>query len=88
MFYDKVFSVPELTPENIFHLDIICPSCNQLVVPQKREKANTYVLRRCEPTLNSYEISNDPLPNYTIRYNLKKCGEIAGFKHPVIPRNL
>ncbi|KAF2180940.1 C2H2 finger domain protein [Zopfia rhizophila CBS 207.26] len=84
MFADKVFSIPELTPENIYDLDIR-PGCNSLPVPQNPEKADMYVFRRCVSTPTGYTVSNDLLPDYTVRSDLKKAGEISGFKQVVMP---
>jgi hypothetical protein len=86
MFHDNVFSVP-VTPENIFHLDIR-PGCNQLVLPQKLEKAEDYVLRGCELTSHGYRTTEKQLSDNVVRYDLRKAGEIARFKNRVIPKNL
>jgi hypothetical protein len=48
MFHNNVFSVP-VTPENIFYLNIR-PKYNQLILPQKPEKAEDYVLDHQEAT--------------------------------------
>jgi hypothetical protein len=86
MFHDNVFSVP-VTPENIFYLNIR-PGCNQLVLPQKPEKAEDYILRGCESTSHGYRTTKKQLSDHVVRYDLMKAGEIAGFKNRVIPKNL
>lgn len=86
MFHDRVF-LNNITPENIFSLTV--PNgLNQLTLPMKPEKREQYVLRDCKRTANGYQTTEHRLSDHILRYDIKKCGEIAGFKLPVIPRNL
>ncbi|KAF2012894.1 hypothetical protein BU24DRAFT_425506 [Aaosphaeria arxii CBS 175.79] len=84
MFADKVFQIPELTPENIYWLDIR-PGCNSLVLPIKPEMRDVYVFRKCTSTESGCVISKDRLPGATLRVHLKDVGEIAGFKQVARP---
>ncbi|OCK73812.1 C2H2 finger domain protein [Lepidopterella palustris CBS 459.81] len=79
MFADNVFITPSLQSyEDLSKLDIR-PGCNALQLPLKPEMADTYVFRQCVPTSTGWKISNNPLPDSTIRPSIKKIGEITGF---------
>ncbi|KAF2193597.1 C2H2 finger domain protein [Zopfia rhizophila CBS 207.26] len=84
MFADDVFSTPGLAPEHLSQLDIR-PGCNALELPLKPEMAHTYVFRQCTPTSTGWTISNNRLPDSTIRPHMKDMGEITGFKQVARP---
>ncbi|OCK72896.1 hypothetical protein K432DRAFT_35758 [Lepidopterella palustris CBS 459.81] len=41
--------------------------------------ADTYVFRQCVPTSTGWKISNNSLPDSTIRPSIKKIGKITSF---------
>lgn len=84
MFADNVFSIPDLTPERLFQLDIR-PECNSLDVPIKEEMANLCVFRQYKRTATKRIISNERLPYSTLKTHMKDVGEITGFKDVARP---
>jgi hypothetical protein len=84
MFADNVFSIPELTPEGLFKLDIR-PECNSLDVPIRKEVADLCVFRRYEQTTTKSIITDKPLPYHTIKTHMKDVGEITGFRDVARP---
>ena len=84
MFADKVFSVPDLTPESLSWLDIR-PGCNSLELPLKLEMASTHVFRQCTSNSTGRETSNKRLPGSIVRPYMKAMGEITGFKQVARP---
>jgi hypothetical protein len=87
MFADDVFSVPNLTPQNVYTLDIR-PGCNSLEIPIKSEMENIYVFRKCESTATKRVTSNQPLPYSTMKAHMEQVGKIAGFSGTVKPYDL
>ncbi|KAJ8110847.1 hypothetical protein OPT61_g6412 [Boeremia exigua] len=87
MFADKVFSIPNLTPERLYKLDIR-PGCNSLEIPIKREMAELCVFRQCEQAATRCKIGNNGLSYAVLKAHMKDIGEIAGFKEITKPYNL
>jgi hypothetical protein len=58
MFANNVFSIPDLTPERLFQLDIR-PSYNALNVPIKEEIANLCVFCQYKKTATKRIITNN-----------------------------
>ncbi|RYN85694.1 hypothetical protein AA0119_g13215 [Alternaria tenuissima] len=79
MFADKAFSISELTPENLYTLDIR-PGCNQLNVPIREEVADLCVFRRYTQTATKLTISDEQLSYATVKTHMQDVGEITGFK--------
>ena len=79
MFADNVFSIPDLTPQRLFQLDIR-PECNALEVPIKEEIADLCVFRRYEQTATQCRISKERLSYSVLKTHMKDVGEIAGFR--------
>ncbi|CAG5188954.1 uncharacterized protein ALTATR162_LOCUS12066 [Alternaria atra] len=84
MFADKVFSISELTPENLFTLDIP-PGCYSLEVPIREEVADLCVFRRYKQTATERTISSERLPYHTLKKHMQDVGEITGFKDVARP---
>ena len=84
MFADNVFSIPDLTLERLFQLDIR-PGCNALDVPIKQEMADLCVFRRYEKTATKRIITNDRLPYSALKAHMRDVGEITGFKDVARP---
>ncbi|PZD23864.1 DUF3435 domain containing protein [Pyrenophora tritici-repentis] len=84
MFADNVFSIPDLTPERLFRLDIR-PECNSLEVPIRKEVADLCVFRRYRQTATKRTITNEQLPYPTLKTQMKDVGEITGFKDVARP---
>jgi hypothetical protein len=84
MFADKVFSISELTPENLFTLDIP-PGCYSLEVPIREEVADLCVFRRYKQTATERTISRERLPYHTLKKHMQDVGEITGFKDVARP---
>ena len=84
MFADNVFSIPDLTPERLFQLDIR-PGCNALDVPIKEEMADLCVFRRYEKTATKRIITNNRLPYSALKAHMRDVGEITGFKDVARP---
>ena len=80
MFTDNVFSIPDLTPERLFQLEIR-PECNSLEISIKKEMTESCIFRRCEPAATKPIIINDRLPYSTIKAHMKDVGKITGFKN-------
>jgi hypothetical protein len=84
MFADDVFSIPDLTPERLFKLDIR-PECNSLEVPIREEVADLCVFRQYKRTATKRIITNERLPYSVLKTHMKDVGEITGFKDVARP---
>lgn len=84
MFADNAFSIPELTPEHLFQLDIR-PGCKSLEVPIKEEMAELCIFRQYKRTATKCMISSERLPYSTLKAHMKDVGEITGFKDVAKP---
>jgi hypothetical protein len=87
MFADDVFAVPELTPQNLYTLDIR-PECNSLPIPIKSDKLDMCVFRKCESTATKRVTSDQELPYSIAKAHLGQIGRIAGFNGVVKPYDL
>jgi hypothetical protein len=87
MFADEVFSVPNLTPQNLYTLDIR-PGCNALEIPIKSEMEDMYVFRKCESTGTKRVTSNQRLPYSTLKAHMEQVGKITGFSGIIKPYDL
>lgn len=86
IFDDQAFLAPNLTsPEGLSELDIV-PGRNQLELPLKPEKDNVPVFRRAIRTLQGWAISRNEALSYAfLNSNMKKIGQITGFKQVTRP---
>ncbi|KAF1814282.1 hypothetical protein P152DRAFT_465179 [Eremomyces bilateralis CBS 781.70] len=81
IFDDQAFAAPSLTsPKQLSRLDIE-PGHNQLLLPLRSDLDDVPIFRKAIKTPEGWEISKDePLEYSTIRYAMKKVGELTGFK--------
>ncbi|KAF1809568.1 C2H2 finger domain protein [Eremomyces bilateralis CBS 781.70] len=81
IFDDQAFAAPSLTsPDQLSMLDIE-PGQNQLLLPLRSDLDDVPIFRKAIKTPEGWEISKDePLEYSTIRYAMKRVGELTGFK--------
>ncbi|KAH7025326.1 hypothetical protein B0J12DRAFT_705182 [Macrophomina phaseolina] len=88
-FSDQAFAASGLTgPEALYKLRVP-DQMNQLRLPWKEEMLEVPIFRKSCRTVRGIEISQEPLPDSTVRPWLRKLGEITGMEkicHPYILR--
>lgn len=86
IFDDQAFAAPSLTSaKKLSRLDIE-PSLNQLPLLLRSDLDDVPTFREAIRTLKGWEISLDkPLEYATVRYSIKKVGELTRFKLPLCP---
>ncbi|KAH7021750.1 hypothetical protein B0J12DRAFT_610692 [Macrophomina phaseolina] len=88
-FSDQAFAAPDLTgPEALYKLRVP-DQTNQLRLPWKKEVLNVPIFRKSCRTVRGIGISQEALPDSTVRPWLRKLGEITGMEkicHPYILR--
>ncbi|EKG09994.1 hypothetical protein MPH_12919 [Macrophomina phaseolina MS6] len=88
-FSDQAFAAPDLTgPEALYKLRVP-DQTNQLRLPWKKEVLDVPIFRKSCRTVRGIGISQEALPDSTVRPWLRKLGEITGMEkicHPYILR--
>lgn len=85
-FADQAFAPSSLTsPEQLYRLRI-APEQKQLTIPLKEELADRPLFRRCKNIVKGIHISDEePLPDSTLRPQMKDLGIITGMELPTGP---